>query len=139
MNSKRIERKRHFVHDKIIIGIDPSKRNNNAMIINELGIPYSKSFSFNNTCKGFNEELWVKLNRVLKDINPTKVVFAVEISINLWQKLCHYLHNKGFTVLMVSPLYTKHERPKMDNTYSKSDPKDSLAIANCARQGYFNL
>lgn len=40
---------------------------------------------------------------------------------------------------MVSPLYTKHERPKMDNTYSKSDPKDSLAIANCARQGYFNF
>ncbi len=139
MNSKRIEKKRHFVDDKIIIGIDPSKRNNNAIIINELGIPYCKSFSFNNTYKGFNDELWVKLNRVLKDINPTKVVFAVEISINLWQKLCHYLHNKGFTVLMVSPLYTKHERPKMDNTYSKSDPKDSLAIANCARQGYFNF
>ena len=40
---------------------------------------------------------------------------------------------------MVSPLYTKHERPKMDNTYSKTDPKDALAIANCARQGYFNF
>jgi transposase len=40
---------------------------------------------------------------------------------------------------MVSPLYTKHERPKMDNTYSKSDPKDALAVANCARQGYFNF
>lgn len=139
MNTKVIVEKRHFVHDKIIIGIDPAKHNHQAMVINELGIPYCKSFTFNNTFKGFNEELWLKLAKVLKEIDPQKVVFAVEISINLWQKLCHFLHNKGFTVLMVSPLYTKHERPKMDNTYSKSDPKDSLAIANCARQGYFNF
>ncbi len=139
MNTKIIEEKRHFVYNKVIIGIDPAKRNHQAMMINELGIPYCKSFTFNNNYKGFNEELWLKIGRVLKDIDPQKVVFAVEISINLWQKLCHYLHNKGFTVLMVSPLYTKHERPKMDNTYSKSDPKDSLAVANCARQGYFNF
>jgi transposase len=139
MNTKVIVEKRHFVHDKIIIGIDPAKHNHQAMVINELGIPYCKSFSFNNTFKGFNEEIWLKLAKVLKEIDPQKVVFAVEISINLWQKLCHFLNNKGFTVLMVSPLYTKHERPKMDNTYSKTDPKDSLAVANCARQGYFNF
>lgn len=139
MNSKRIEKKRHFVHDKIIIGIDPSKRNHQIMIIDNVGIPCSKSFTFNNSYNGFTEELWLKLGRVLKNIDPEKVVFAVEVSINLWQKLCHFLYMKGFTVLMVSPLFTKHERPKMDNTYSKSDPKDSLAIANCARQGYFNF
>ena len=139
MNSKRIKEKRHFISDKIIIGIDPAKRNHQAMIIDELGIPFCKSFSFNNTYSGFNEDLWKKLKTVLKEIDPQKVVFAVEISINLWQKLCHFLHRKGFTVLMVSPLYTKHERPKMDNTYSKTDPKDALAVANCARQGYFNF
>ncbi len=139
MNPQRLKEKRHFVSDKIIIGIDPAKRNHHVMIINQLGIPYSKSFTFTNTYKGFTEELWIKLERVLMEIDPLKIVFAVEISINLWQKLCHFLHNKGFSVLMVSPLYTKHERPKMDNTYSKSDPKDSLAIANCARQGYFNF
>jgi transposase len=139
MNTKVIEEKRHFVHNKIIIGIDPAKQNHQAIVINELGIPYCKSFTFNNSFKGFNEELWLKLRKVLKEIDPQKVVFSIEISINLWQKLCQFLHNKGFTVLMVSPLYTKHERPKMDNTYSKTDPKDSLAVANCARQGYFNF
>lgn len=139
MNTKVIEEKRHFVHNKIIIGIDPAKQNHQAMVINELGIPYCKSFSFNNSFIGFNEDLWIKLGKILKEIDPQKVIFAVEISINLWQKLCHFLHKKGFTVLMVSPLYTKHERPKMDNTYSKSDPKDALAVANCARQGYFNF
>lgn len=139
MNSKRIKEKRHFISDKIIIGIDPAKRNHQAMIINELGIPFCKSFNFNNSYSGYNEDLWKKLKTVLKEIDPQKVVFAVEISINLWQKLCHFLHRKGFTVLMVSPLYTKHERPKMDNTYSKTDPKDALAVANCARQGYFNF
>jgi len=139
MNTKVIEEKRHFVHNKIIIGIDPAKHFHQAMVINEMGIPYCKSFSFNNTFNGFNEELWIKLSKVLKVIDPQTVVFAVEVSINLWQKLCHFLNKKGFNVLMVSPLYTKHERPKMDNSYSKSDPKDALAVANCARQGYFNF
>ncbi|MBZ0182874.1 MAG: IS110 family transposase, partial [Melioribacteraceae bacterium] len=99
MNSKRIKEKRHFISDKIIIGIDPAKRNHQAMIINELGIPFCKSFNFNNSYSGYNEDLWKKLKTVLKEIDPQKVVFAVEISINLWQKLCHFLHRKGFTVL----------------------------------------
>lgn len=40
---------------------------------------------------------------------------------------------------MVSPLFTHHERPKINNNFSRTDPKDALAVANCARQGYFNF
>ncbi|MEW6508892.1 MAG: transposase [Bacteroidota bacterium] len=69
----------------------------------------------------------------------SKVVVNVEISINLWQKLCYFLSSKGFTVLMVSPLFTHHERPKINNNFSRTDPKDALAVANCTRQGYFNF
>ena len=61
------------------------------------------------------------------------------ISINLWQKLCCFLTGKGFTVLMDSPLFTRHERPKINNNFSRTNPKDALAVANCARQGYFNF
>ena len=139
MNSKSLEVKRHFVNNKIIIGIDPGKKNHQAIIINSMGIPLCKSFKFSNNYHGFHLELWKKLEVHIKDFNCDNIIFAVEISINLWQKLCAYLTEKGYTTLMVSPLYTKHERPKMDNTYSKSDPKDSLAVANCARQGYFNF
>lgn len=131
--------KRHFIQNKIIIGIDPSKQKHQAMVINAFGDSMGNSFSFQHNHYGFHITLWKKLKERLGSIDPEKIVFAVEISINLWQKLCHYLHEQGFSVVMVRPLATKHERPKMSNSFTKTDPKDSLAIANIARQGYFNF
>ena len=131
--------KRHFIQDKIIIGIDPSKQKHQAMVINSIGDSMGNSFSFQHNYYGFHITLWKKLKERLGSVDPEKIVFAVETSINLWQKLCHYLHEQGFTVVMVRPLATKHERPKMSNSFTKTDPKDSLAIANIARQGYFNF
>jgi transposase len=131
--------KRHFIQDKIIIGIDPSKQKHQAMVINALGDSMGNSFSFQHNHYGFHITLWKRLKERLDSVDPEKIVFAVEISINLWQKLCHYLHEQGFSVVMVRPLATKHERPKMSNSFTKTDPKDSLAIANIARQGYFNF
>jgi transposase len=131
--------KRHFIQDKIIIGIDPSKKKHQAMIINSFGDSVGNSFGFPHNHYGFHSTLWKKIKERLDTVDPEKIVFAVEISINLWQKLCHYLHEQGFTVVMVRPLATRHERPKMSNSFTKTDPKDSLAIANIARQGYFNF
>ena len=139
MNSKSIEAKRHFINGKTMIGIDPAKRNHQAVIIDSIGVPVGNTFKFSNNFYGFHQELFVKLNSHITSLNPENVVFAVEISINLWQKLCSFLCNKGFTVLMVSPLFTHHERPKINNNFSRTDPKDALAVANCARQGYFNF
>jgi len=59
-----------------------------------MGIPYSNSFSYNNTFKSFNEELWNKLAKALKEVDPQKIVFAVEISINLWENNCHFLNKE---------------------------------------------
>ena len=139
MNSKSLEVKRHFIKDKIIIGIDPAKKKHQAVILDTAGIPICNSFKFTNNYQGFNYDMWKIIKTHIKDLNPRNVVFAVEISINLWQKLCVYLAGKGFTVLMVSPLFTWHERPKINNNFSRTDPKDALAVANCARQGYFNF
>lgn len=83
--------------------------------------------------------MWKIIKAHINNLSPNNVVFAVEISINLWQKLCAFLADKGFTVLMVSPLFTWHERPKINNNFSRTDPKDAFAVANCARQGYFNF
>ncbi len=139
MNSKSLEAKRHFINGKTIIGIDPAKKKHQAVIIDSVGVPIGNTFKFNNSFNGFHQELFNKLNIYIPNLSPANVVFAVEISINLWQKLCCFLANKGFTVLMVSPLFTHHERPKINNNFSRTDPKDALAVANCARQGYFNF
>ena len=139
MNETSLKEKRNFIHDKIVVGIDPGKTKHQAIALDVLGTPIGKSFTFKHNYFGFNIPLWNKLKDRLDSIDPEKVVFAVEISINLWQKLCYYLHQKGFTVLMISPLATKHERPKMSNSFTKTDPKDALAVANIARQGYFNF
>jgi len=139
MNSKSLEVKRHFIKDKIIIGIDPAKQKHQAVILDTAGIPICNSFKFTNNYQGFNSDMWKIIKTHINDLNPNNVVFAVEISINLWQKLCYFLSGKGFTVLMVSPLFTWHERPKINNNFSRTDPKDALAVANCARQGYFNF
>lgn len=139
MNSKSLQTKRHFIKDKVIIGIDPAKKKHQVIILDTVGIPICQTFKFSNNYQGFNVELWEIVNRHINDLDLNKVVFAIEISINLWQKLCYYLSQKGFTVLMVSPLFTHFERPKINNNFSRTDPKDALAVANCARQGYFNF
>ena len=139
MNSKSLEAKRHFINGKTIIGIDPAKNKHQAFIIDSIGVAIGSTFKFSNSFNGFHHELFNKLNIYIPNLSPANVVFAVEISINLWQKLCCFLTGKGFTVLMVSPLFTRHERPKINNNFSRTDPKDALAVANCARQGYFNF
>ena len=139
MNIKQYQAKKNYINGKTIVGIDPDKGKHQAIIIDEIGNPIGTPFTFKHSFFGFHITLWKKLKARLQDINPENVVFAVEISINYWQKLCHYLHKKGFTVLMVSPLATKHERPKMSGSFTKTDQKDALAVANNAHQGYFNF
>jgi transposase len=82
--------------------------------------------------------LWKKLGGIISEINPENVVFAIETACNLWQTLAFYLAANGYTVLLVSPLSTKHTRPAMNHDFSKTDPKDALIVANNARNGYFD-
>ena len=139
MKNQKAQKKRHFIDGKIIVGIDPAKDKHQAIMISDKGDPLGSSFTIKHSYFGFHISLFKKLKERINDVDPEQVVFAVEISINFWQKLCQFLHQKGFTVLMISPLATKHERPKMSRSFSKTDPKDALAIANIARQGYFNF
>lgn len=139
MNTKSLEAKRHFINGKTLIGIDPAKKNHQAIVLDPIGLPIGNTFKFNNSFIGFHNEFFTRLKSLIPGLSKSKVVFAVEISINFWQKLCHFLSEQGFTVLMVSPLFTYHERPKINTNFSRTDPKDALAVANCARQGYFNF
>jgi len=138
MKLHNLEMKRHYVSDKFVIGIDPAKHKHQAMVLDPKGIPIGNTFSFTSSYNGFHFKLWQKLKSLPFDVTPENTAFAVEISINYWQKLCHYLSEKGYTVLMVRPITTKHERPRLNN-FSRTDPKDALCIASSARQGYFNF
>jgi len=138
MKLQNLEMKRHYISDKFIVGIDPAKQKHQVMVLDPKGIPIGNTFSFTNSYNGFHFKLWQKLKNLSFKITPENTAFAVEISINYWQKICYYLSEKGYTVLMIRPVTTKHERPRLNN-FSKTDPKDALCIASSARQGYFNF
>jgi transposase len=139
MKHKTLRMKRHFINGKIIIGIDPSKEKHQAMVINSIGDTIKSSFTFKHNYHGFKVTLAKRLKERLQPFDPQNIIFAIETSINYWQKLCSYLNSKGFTVVLVRPLATRHERPKMSNNFTRTDPKDALAVANVARQGYFHF
>ena len=75
MQSTTLQTKRHFIKDKIIIGIDPAKKKHQAVMLDTAGIPICNSFKFTNNFQGFNHDMWKIIKTHIKDLNPNKVVF----------------------------------------------------------------
>jgi len=138
MSYKILETKRKSIHGKIVVGIDPGKESHYAVVLDPFGAQL-KSFTFAVNSNGYHKTLWKKLDQVIGQSEYKDVVFAIEISCNLWQTLVHYLIHSGHTVLMVSPLTTHHSRPMINHDFSHTDPKDALLIANSAQSGYFDF
>jgi len=132
MKFKVYKQKKDFVSGKTIVGIDPAKQHHQASVINQYGIQIAKSFSFPVNLDGFNNNLWKKLHSIVPQFTPDNLVFAVEASCNLWKTIAYYLHDKGYTVLLVNPLVTHHSRPLMNHDFSKTDPKDAFLVAKNA-------
>jgi transposase len=122
-----------------IIGIDPAREKNQAVIIDKDGLQLGKPFNFNNDFNDYNKTLWEKIKLQIPDCSPQNTIFAIECSINFWQNLSNYLSSKGYTVVLVSPLNTYHSRPIMNHDFSKTDPKDAILVASNAQQGYFDF
>ena len=139
MAFKSLQLKRQLVLDRIIVGIDPSKKKHQAAVIDKNGIQMGKTFTFQVNYDGYSHQLWKKLGKLIDEIDPNHVAFAVETACNLWQTIAVYLARCGFMVLLVSPLTTKHTRPAINHDFSRTDPKDALIVANNARNGYFDL
>lgn len=139
MKMKTLQTKRHLIDGKLIIGIDPSKKKHQAVVLDPKGIPLGNTFSFQSTYEGFNEELWRKLSLIVKDYSPETLVFSIEASVNFWQKLGYFLNHKGFTVLLVNPMTTKYERKRFSRNFSRTDPRDALMVANATKAGYFHF
>jgi transposase len=134
---KHQERKRNIAGKKVI-GIDPAKEKHQVTVIDEHGMQMGHSFSINVSHKGFNEDLWKKLGKILCGIRKEEVVFAIESSCDLWRVFAGYLQNRGYTVVLVSPLITYKTRSTINNDFSKTDPKDAYLVAENAQGGKYN-
>jgi transposase len=134
-----LERKRRYISGKTIIGIDPSKDYHQVQIIDTDGIQIGDTFTFAVNYDGYHKTLWKKLERVLPDYKAHDIVFAIERSCNLWQTIVFYLRTQAQDVVLVSPLSTHQARPMINQDFSHTDPKDALAVASNARDGYFDF
>jgi len=133
---RNYQNKKNQIVSKTIVGIDPGKKSHQAVIINPLGIPIGKPISFSESYKGYHVKLWKEIQQ--RKVDKHNLIFAIEVSCNLWQKLTYYLETEGYEVVHINPLCTKQSRSMLNNDFSKTDNKDALLIALNAQQGYYN-
>jgi transposase len=139
MQFNSLQMKRHYISGKFIIGIDPSKKKYDAAVIDQHGLLQGKTFTFQNNHQGFQKQLCNCLNERIINFSKKDTVFAIEAACNLWQKLADSLIVQGFTVVIINPLSTYKARSLINHSFSKTDAKDSLVIANVTREGYFDF
>jgi len=110
--------------DKIIVGIDISKKKFDACMF----FPSGKALiqMFNNNSKGFSALLkWFDQ----KKVNPFCV--AMEATGCYGEDLAHLLFNEGYKVLIINPAQIKYFG-KSKLSRAKTDKKDALLIAEFA-------
>jgi transposase len=139
MQFSNLQMKRHFVSGKWVVGIDPAKEKFDAAVIDPNGLLQGKTFTIQNNHEGFQKQLWICLNERIDSISKDNIVFAIEAACNLWQKLADYLINQGYSVVIINPLSTYKARSLINHSFSKTDAKDALVVANAAREGYFDF
>jgi transposase len=130
--------RRRRLAGKAVVGIDPASEKHQAAVLDREGIQIGRSFAFPVSYEGYETKLWAELTKVLGNYGPEDLVFAIETSCALWKGFADYVTDKGYTVLLVSPLSTYYSRPLMNQDFSKTDPKDALLIATNARNGSYS-
>ncbi len=135
---KRHQERKRKISGMKVIGIDPAKEKHQVTVIDEYGIQMGSSFSINVSHQGFNVDLWKRLGKMLGKFRKEEVVFAIESSCDLWRVFAGYLHNRGYAVVLVSPLVTYKTRSTINNDFSKTDPKDAYLVAENAQGGKYN-
>ena len=118
---------------KTVVGIDPASEKHQAAVLDREGIQ-SVLFAFPVSYEGYETKLWAELTKVLGSYNPEDLIFAIQTSCALWKGFADYVTDKGYTVVLVSPLSTYYFRPLVNQVFSKTDPKDALLIAMNARE-----
>jgi transposase len=134
---KFMERKKKLSGKKVV-GIDPAGEKHQVALLDKDGMQIGRSFTFPVSYQGYTEKLWKELTRRLGLYDTGSLVFAVETSCALWKGIADYLTDRGYTVLLVSPLTTYYSRSLINQDFSKTDPKDALVVATNARNGSYS-
>ncbi len=111
-----------------------AKRSHEAVIMDEEGTVVQKSFSFANSCTGYNRLLDF-VRRVTRD--PAAVSFGVESTGHYWLPLYTRLSKEGYRVHVINPIQSDALRG-MYIRETKTDSKDSFIIADVIRFDRFS-
>ena len=122
MHLLHYRQKRELVGSRVVLGIDPGKKRHTAWMLDGDGLPLGRAFSFSVDRHGFEEVLWREVATHLPEYGPEQLVVAVETACNLWKTIALYAHEKGYTVILVSPLTTHHARPS-DRVKANETPR----------------
>lgn len=118
----------------ILVGIDIAKRVHNATIINDQGNVLFRSLSFKNDKDGF-----LKLLNHIQNFSKktTDVVIGMESTSHYWIALHDQLVKLKYKVHVINPIQSNALR-NIHLRKNKSDPVDSLLIAETIRYGHFS-
>ena len=132
---RRIERA-HKIANTLIVGIDPASRRHTAVIYSPTQQPLTNALEVPNDRAGF-ERFEKVLNGHRATFPSRPVVFAIEASGEHWKPLAQYFGERGHEAVYVPPLFVKRTRDVDDYTPRANDPKDTVRIANLARDGRY--
>ncbi len=136
MNRKNIALKRAVVKDVIAIGVDIGKFWHFACALLPTG-EFTKPFRFSNDACGFDEFMGFIVR--LRSTTQKDVIVGMESTGHYWENLAYFLDKHGVKMVQVNPAHTKKAKELLDNTPNKTDPKDSIVIADLVAQGKFHF
>lgn len=118
----------------VIVGIDIAKRIHNATIMNNQGDVLLRSFSFRNDMNGF-EKLLSHIENYSS--NNSDTVIGMESTSHYWVALHDQFVKRNYTVFVINPIQSSALR-NINIRKNKSDPVDSMLIADTVRYGRFS-
>lgn len=120
----------------LIVGVDVAKKNHFARIHNQMGLDAVKPFRFHNNKEGFYR-LLSRICEAQSKEGTGRVVVGMEPTGHYWKPLARFLHDHGYTVVIVNPYHVKKSKELEDNTQTKSDRKDAGIIVQLVKEGRF--
>lgn len=109
---------------RVNVGMDPSKRECVAAVVDSSGVELGKAIRCLPTCSGMAR----LLSQVWDRAPGAELHFYIEASGWHWYAPAAMLRELGHSVCLINPSYTKAQR-KMSSRHAKSDAADARALA----------
>jgi transposase len=125
---RRLRREIGGSQDYLVVGIDISKDNHDAMMRTPGGKIVYRRLSFH-TREGF-ENLLLQVEAMRVQHGLKEILFGMEPTANYHKPLGEFLINQDYQVVLVSPEVAKQNRLLLDGRWNKHDGKDCANIAD---------